>query len=81
MGVEGVGRSAFNIGVYSVSLENKSHFERFRWPPVWYLKEEDRYLRCKKEREKEEELIRKQHSKNKWCFWRPPSSSSSSSIS
>lgn len=55
--------------------ENKSHFERFRWPPVWYLKEEDRYLRCKKEREKEEELIRKQHSKNKWCFWRPSSSS------
>ncbi|XP_053560366.1 rho-related BTB domain-containing protein 2 isoform X2 [Bombina bombina] len=49
--------------------ENKSHFERFRWPPVWYLKEEDRYLRCKKEREREEELLRKQHSKSKWCFW------------
>ncbi|OCT96463.1 rho-related BTB domain-containing protein 2 isoform X2 [Xenopus laevis] len=49
--------------------ENKSHFERHRWPPVWYLKEEDRYLRCKREREKEEELIRKQNSKSKWCFW------------
>ncbi|KAM4810403.1 rho-related BTB domain-containing protein 1-like [Rhinophrynus dorsalis] len=61
--------------------ENKSHFERFRWPPVWYLKEEDRYLRCKKEREREEEILRKQHSKSKWCFWRPSSSSSSSSSS
>ncbi|KAM9328954.1 rho-related BTB domain-containing protein 2-like [Gastrophryne carolinensis] len=62
-----------------MSPENKSHFERLRWPPVWYLKEEDRYLRCKKEREREEELIRKQHSKNKWCFWRPSSASTSSS--
>nr|XP_033810395.1 rho-related BTB domain-containing protein 2-like isoform X2 [Geotrypetes seraphini] len=56
--------------------ENKAHFEKYRWPPVWYLKEEDRYLRSKKEREREEELLQKQHSKNKWCFWRPSSSSS-----
>ncbi|CAN2388294.1 Rho-related BTB [Pristimantis euphronides] len=64
-----------------MSLDNKSHFERCRWPPVWYLKEEDRYLRCKKEREHEEEMIRKQHSKSKWCFWRPSTSASSSSVS
>lgn len=64
-----------------MSPDNKSHFERCRWPPVWYLKEEDRYLRCKKEREREEEMIRKLHSKSKWCFWRPSSSSSSSSVS
>ncbi|XP_063781644.1 rho-related BTB domain-containing protein 2-like [Pseudophryne corroboree] len=64
-----------------MSPENKRHFERWRWPPVWYLKEEDRYLRCKKEREREEEIVRKQHSKSKWCFWRPSSSSSSSSVS
>ncbi|KAG9463284.1 hypothetical protein GDO78_022048 [Eleutherodactylus coqui] len=64
-----------------MSSDNKSHFERCRWPPVWYLKEEDRYLRCKKEREREEEMIRKQHSKSKWCFWRPSSSPSSSSVS
>lgn len=64
----------------ALSPDNKSHFERCRWPPVWYLKEEDRYLRCKKEREREEEMIRKLHSKSKWCFWRPSSSSSSSSV-
>nr|XP_014352242.1 PREDICTED: rho-related BTB domain-containing protein 2-like [Latimeria chalumnae] len=54
--------------------ENQCHFERHRWPPIWYLKEEDRYLRLKKEREREEELLRKQHVKSKWCFWRSPSS-------
>ncbi|XP_031751066.1 rho-related BTB domain-containing protein 2-like isoform X1 [Xenopus tropicalis] len=59
-----------------MSPENKSHFERHRWPPVWYLKEEDRYLRCKREREKEEEIIRKQNSKSKWCFWVSSASSS-----
>ncbi|KAM3909948.1 rho-related BTB domain-containing protein 2-like isoform 1-T1 [Leptodactylus fuscus] len=64
-----------------MSPDNKSHFERCRWPPVWYLKEEDRYLRSKKEREREEEMIRKQHSKSKWCFWRPSTSASSSSVS
>ncbi|KAM8940121.1 rho-related BTB domain-containing protein 2-like [Pelodytes ibericus] len=57
-----------------IAPENKRHFECCRWPPVWYLKEEDRYLRCKKEREREEEILRKQHSKSKWCFWRPTSS-------
>ncbi|XP_053313997.1 rho-related BTB domain-containing protein 2-like [Spea bombifrons] len=57
-----------------MSPENKGHFERCRWPPVWYLKEEDRYLRCRKEREREEEIVRKQLSKSKWCFWRPSSS-------
>uniref|UniRef100_H3AJ41 Rho related BTB domain containing 4 n=1 Tax=Latimeria chalumnae TaxID=7897 RepID=H3AJ41_LATCH len=57
-----------------LSQENQCHFERHRWPPIWYLKEEDRYLRLKKEREREEELLRKQHVKSKWCFWRSPSS-------
>ncbi|NXF71116.1 RHBT1 protein, partial [Sclerurus mexicanus] len=51
--------------------ENQAHFERHRWPPVWYLKEEDLYLRSKKEREREEQLQRKQHPRSKWCFWRP----------
>ncbi|XP_066488651.1 rho-related BTB domain-containing protein 2-like [Tiliqua scincoides] len=54
----------------SMSPENRAHFERHRWPPVWYLKEEDRYLRSQKERELEEEMLRKQHSRSKWCFWR-----------
>ncbi|KYO45572.1 rho-related BTB domain-containing protein 2 [Alligator mississippiensis] len=54
-----------------MSPENQAHFERHRWPPVWYLKEEDLYLRSKKEREHEERLQRKQHPRRKWCFWRP----------
>ncbi|XP_075772218.1 rho-related BTB domain-containing protein 2-like [Pelodiscus sinensis] len=54
-----------------MSPENKAHCERHRWPPVWYLKEEDLYLRSKKEREQEEQLARKQHTSSKWCFWRP----------
>uniref|UniRef100_A0A8C8VL58 Rho-related BTB domain-containing protein 1 n=1 Tax=Pelusios castaneus TaxID=367368 RepID=A0A8C8VL58_9SAUR len=51
--------------------ENKAHCERHRWPPVWYLKEEDLYLRSKKEREREEQLLRKPHTRSKWCFWHP----------
>ncbi|XP_030306376.1 rho-related BTB domain-containing protein 2-like [Calypte anna] len=54
-----------------MSPENRAHFERHRWPPVWYLKEEDLYLRCQKEREREEQLQRKQHPRRRWCFWRP----------
>lgn len=54
-----------------VPAENQEYFEKHRWPPVWYLKEEDLYLRSKKEREREEQLQRKQHTRSKWCFWRP----------
>uniref|UniRef100_A0A671RH16 Rho-related BTB domain-containing protein 1 n=1 Tax=Sinocyclocheilus anshuiensis TaxID=1608454 RepID=A0A671RH16_9TELE len=59
----------------TMSPENQKHFEKHRWPPVWFLKEEDRYLRSQKEREREEEILRKQHTKRSWCFWRHPSSS------
>uniref|UniRef100_A0AAR2L4G5 Rho-related BTB domain-containing protein 1 n=1 Tax=Pygocentrus nattereri TaxID=42514 RepID=A0AAR2L4G5_PYGNA len=59
----------------AMSPENQKHFEKQRWPPVWFLKEEDRYNRSKKEREREEEILRKQHIKRGWCFWRHPSSS------
>ncbi|CAG5922361.1 unnamed protein product [Menidia menidia] len=59
----------------AMSPENQKHFEKQRWPPVWFLKEEDRYLRSQKEREREEEILRKQHTKRGWCFWRHPSSS------
>ncbi len=55
--------------------ETQKHFEKNRWPPVWFLKEEDRYLRSQKERKREEEIIRKLHTKRGWCFWRHPSSS------
>lgn len=57
------------------AAENRAYFERHRWPPVWYLKEEDRYLRSRKERELEEETLRKQHPRTKWCFWRPQQAS------
>ncbi|XP_078390977.1 rho-related BTB domain-containing protein 1-like isoform X2 [Cetorhinus maximus] len=54
-----------------VSLaENKRHFEKWRWPPVWYLKAEDCYNRTRKEREREGELLHEQRSKRKWSFWR-----------
>uniref|UniRef100_A0A8D0CK34 Rho-related BTB domain-containing protein 1 n=1 Tax=Scleropages formosus TaxID=113540 RepID=A0A8D0CK34_SCLFO len=60
----------------AMSADNQRHFEKHRWPPVWFLKEEDRYLRSLKEREREEEMLRKQHTKRGWCFWRRSSSSS-----
>ncbi|KAJ7327326.1 hypothetical protein JRQ81_017085 [Phrynocephalus forsythii] len=50
---------------------NQAYFERHRWPPIWYLKEEDRYQRLRKERDLEEEVQRKPHPRSKWCFWRP----------
>ncbi|XP_033017048.1 rho-related BTB domain-containing protein 2-like [Lacerta agilis] len=54
-----------------MSPENQAHFERHRWPPIWYLKEEDRYLRLQRERQLEEEMLQKQNPRRKWCFWRP----------
>ncbi|XP_030309232.1 rho-related BTB domain-containing protein 1 isoform X4 [Calypte anna] len=53
------------------AADNQEYFERHRWPPVWYLKEEDHYQRVKKEREKEDVALNKHHSKRKWCFWNP----------
>ncbi|XP_069467307.1 rho-related BTB domain-containing protein 1 [Ambystoma mexicanum] len=55
--------------IKSKSLDNQDYFETHRWPPVWYLKEEDHYQRVKKEREKEDHALNKYHSKSKWCFW------------
>ncbi|XP_016116275.1 rho-related BTB domain-containing protein 2-like [Sinocyclocheilus grahami] len=63
------------------STENLEHFEKHRWPPVWYLKEEDHYQRARKEREKEDYLYQKRQCKRKWLFWNLPSSPSSNSPS
>ncbi|XP_026125740.1 rho-related BTB domain-containing protein 2 [Carassius auratus] len=63
------------------STENLEHFEKHRWPPVWYLKEEDHYQRARKEREKEDYLYQKRQCKRKWLFWNIPSSPSSNSPS
>ncbi|KAM4852142.1 rho-related BTB domain-containing protein 1 isoform 1-T6 [Thomomys bottae] len=61
--------SKFRKEIKSKSAENQEYFERHRWPPVWYLKEEDHYQRVKREREKEDIALNKHHSRRKWCFW------------
>ncbi|XP_024065446.2 rho-related BTB domain-containing protein 1 [Terrapene carolina triunguis] len=61
--------SKFRKEIKAKSPDNQEYFERHRWPPVWYLKEEDHYQRVKKEREKEDIAVNKHHSKRKWCFW------------
>nr|XP_014351078.1 PREDICTED: rho-related BTB domain-containing protein 1 [Latimeria chalumnae] len=61
--------SKFRKEIKATSPENQEYFEKHRWPPVWYLKEEDHYQRVKKEREKEDVVLHKHHSKRKWCFW------------
>ncbi|XP_058646168.1 rho-related BTB domain-containing protein 2 isoform X3 [Onychostoma macrolepis] len=64
------------------SAENQEYFEKHRWPPVWYLKEDDHYQRARKEREKEDYLSQKRQNKRKWLLWNlPPSPSNPSSSS
>ncbi|XP_016381388.1 rho-related BTB domain-containing protein 2-like [Sinocyclocheilus rhinocerous] len=64
------------------SAENQEYFEKHRWPPVWYLKEDDHYQRARKEREKEDYLSQKRQNKRKWMLWNlPPSPSNPSSSS
>uniref|UniRef100_A0A8C0TJE7 Rho-related BTB domain-containing protein 2 n=1 Tax=Canis lupus familiaris TaxID=9615 RepID=A0A8C0TJE7_CANLF len=65
----------------AMSPENQEYFEKHRWPPVWYLKEEDHYQRARKEREKEDYLHLKRQPKRRWLFWNSPSSPSSSAAS
>ena len=62
----------------AMSPENQEYFEKHRWPPVWYLKEEDHYQRARKEREKEDYLHLRRQPKRRWLFWNSPSSPSSS---
>ncbi|XP_005070854.1 rho-related BTB domain-containing protein 1 isoform X1 [Mesocricetus auratus] len=61
--------SKFRKEIKSKSADNQEYFERHRWPPVWYLKEEDHYQRVKREREKEDLALKKHYSRRKWCFW------------
>ncbi|XP_004591421.1 rho-related BTB domain-containing protein 2 isoform X2 [Ochotona princeps] len=62
----------------AMSPENQEYFEKHRWPPVWYLKEEDHYQRARKEREKEDYLHLRRQPKRRWLFWNSPSSPPSS---
>ncbi|XP_015684086.1 rho-related BTB domain-containing protein 2 [Protobothrops mucrosquamatus] len=61
----------------ATSTENQDYFEKHRWPPVWYLKEEDHFQRARKEREKEDYLHQKRQPKRRWLFWNASSPSSS----
>ncbi|XP_028976084.2 rho-related BTB domain-containing protein 1-like isoform X2 [Esox lucius] len=61
--------SNYRKEIKSKSVENHEYFEKHRWPPVWYLKEEDHYQRVRKEREKEDVVLNKHHSRRRWCFW------------
>ncbi|XP_043105816.1 rho-related BTB domain-containing protein 2 isoform X2 [Puntigrus tetrazona] len=63
------------------STENQEYFEKHRWPPVWYLKEDDHYQRARKEREKEDYLSQKRQNKRKWVLWNLPASPSNPSSS
>ncbi|KAM6951445.1 rho-related BTB domain-containing protein 1 [Aplochiton taeniatus] len=55
--------------IKSKSPENQEYFEKHRWPPVWYLKEEDHYQRVCKERQREDVILNKHQSRRRWCFW------------
>lgn len=63
------------------AAENQEYFEKHRWPPVWYLKEDDHYQRARKERDKEDYLYQRRQCKRKWLFWNLPSSPNSNSSS
>ncbi|XP_072122609.1 rho-related BTB domain-containing protein 2-like isoform X3 [Mobula birostris] len=63
------------------SPENQDYFEKHRWPPVWYLKEDDHYQRARRERDKEDYLCQKRQLKRKWFFWNTSSPSAASSSS
>lgn len=74
--------SFWHVFVLDAFSENQEYFEKHRWPPVWYLKEDDHYQRARKEREKEDYLLQKRQSKRKWVLWNlPPSPSNPSSSS
>ncbi|KAF3850741.1 hypothetical protein F7725_012513 [Dissostichus mawsoni] len=56
------------------NADNQEYFEKHRWPPVWFLKEDDHYQRARKERDKEDYLYQRRQCKRKWLFWNVPSS-------
>ncbi|TRY56803.1 hypothetical protein DNTS_005473 [Danionella cerebrum] len=60
------------------SAEIQQYFERHRWPPVWFLKEDDHFQRAQRERERHERERHKRDRQNKKSIWSRPSSSSPS---
>lgn len=69
------------IKFFYSDAENQEYFEKHRWPPVWYLKEDDHYQRARKERDKEDYLYQRRQCKRKWLFWNLPASPNSNSPS
>ncbi|XP_053319017.1 rho-related BTB domain-containing protein 2 isoform X2 [Spea bombifrons] len=59
----------FPRDIKTVSPEIQQALEAQRWPPVWYLKEEDHFQRAQREREKEAALHHKRQPKRRWLFW------------
>ncbi|XP_078449379.1 rho-related BTB domain-containing protein 2 [Lampetra planeri] len=64
----------------AMSPENLLYFELHRWPPVWYLKEEDHYQRARKEEEMDGYMTSKRQNARRWWSLspQPPSSPSTS---
>uniref|UniRef100_UPI00358FB44B rho-related BTB domain-containing protein 2-like n=1 Tax=Myxine glutinosa TaxID=7769 RepID=UPI00358FB44B len=46
----------------TMSPDNLYHFEQYRWPPVWYLKEEDHFQRAHKQEENDNQMASKRYS-------------------
>ncbi|KAG8430146.1 hypothetical protein GDO86_018391, partial [Hymenochirus boettgeri] len=67
----------FPRDIKAVSPENQQILEAQRWPPVWYLKEEDHFQRAQREREKETALHHKKQPKRRWLFWNNSNTGSS----
>ncbi|XP_053573954.1 rho-related BTB domain-containing protein 2 [Bombina bombina] len=69
----------FPRDIRAVSAENQQTLEAQRWPPVWYLKEEDHFQRAQREREKENALHQKRQPKRRWLFWSSSNTGSTAS--
>ncbi|XP_043912331.1 rho-related BTB domain-containing protein 1 [Protopterus annectens] len=63
--------SKYRKEIRSKSPENQLYIAKHRWPPVWYLKEEDHYQRLKKDLENKDDVAHKHCSKHNLCFWTP----------
>ena len=54
----------------SLDTETLQYLEKNRWPPVWYLKEQDYYERTMAQLEREKNLKKKKKQRRKYsgCF-------------
>ncbi|XP_065221856.1 rho-related BTB domain-containing protein 1 [Planococcus citri] len=52
----------------SLHPENQEYLMEHRWPPVWYLKDSDYYMKHVNERQREDKLFLKRGSSNSRCL-------------